>query len=289
MTTRVLATYDFTLKQDDEEGNQTEDLKDFLKESCKKWAFQLELSDTGYLHYQGRFSLHKKTTLNQCKKIFIEQFPVIHIRPTCSTTCKNSKFDYVIKSQTRHEGPWTDQDKEEEVIHVPIQYKVEFREWQTELYDLVMKEIDDKIYRNVHVLYDQGGGIGKTTFAMSLTCKRKAEYIPPCNDSRDIMRMAYCLPDTKLYIFDLTRSMNKDRLHGMYSAIEQIKNGYIYDDRYTFKRRFIDAPAVIIMTNELPSQSYLSQDRWKLHTVEDGKLIHLNVDEDEDHDHGLDD
>lgn len=286
MSTRVLASFDFTLKQDDERYTERE-VRDALAEHCKKWAFQLEKSEGGYVHYQGRFVLHKKTTITQCIRLFSGILPSIHISATCATVHKSNKFDYVLKSQTRISGPWTDQDEEDTILEIPIQYRVEFRPWQTELYELVMKELDDKVYRNVHVLYDQGGGIGKTTFAMSLTCRRKAEYIPPCNDARDIMRMAFCLPKTRLYIFDLTRSMNKDRLHGMYSAIEQIKNGYLYDDRYSFKRRFIDAPGVIVMTNELPDGSYLSSDRWKLHTVVDDQLSDLVIDDCPDY--GLDD
>lgn len=282
--TSVIAIFDFTLSA--EKAPELLTIIDVMK-GMKNWAFQLELSENNYKHYQGRFVRHKKTTLSNCMKEMQELLPSIHISPSSNNASnKNNKFSYVLKPDTRIDGLWTDQDNVDEIIQVPIQYRVELKNWQQKLYDTVMTEIENRLYRNVHVLYDPRGGIGKTTFALSLTCKRKAEYIPPCNDSKDIMRMAYCLPTSKLYIIDLTRSMNKDRLNGMYSAVEQIKNGYIYDDRYTFKRKFIDAPGVIIMTNELPSTDYLSSDRWKIHSVEDDELIDINI---KNLDNGLDD
>lgn len=294
MAQPALAMYDFTLKQDDEQYVYT-DIIEWLKANCNKYAFQLERSEGGYEHYQGRFSLIKRVRIARCIAMFNGRFKIGHISPT--STNNNGKFSYVMKEPTRIAGPWTDQDIEEEEIYIPIQYRVSLRPWQQALYDLVIKELDDKIYRNVHVLHDSKGGIGKTTFAMSLTCKRMAEYVPPCNDARDIMRMVYSLSGitkARLYVFDLTRSMNKDKLNGMYSAIEQIKNGYLYDDRYTFRRRFIDSPGVIVMTNELPSMDYLSSDRWKVHYVEDDTLkTYEKVDDSDDEpselDYGLDD
>lgn len=273
--TSVIAIFDFTLSAD--KAPELKEIIDVMK-GFKNWAFQLELSPKGYKHYQGRFARHKKTTITFCETEMQKLLPSIHIDPTSlNAVKKNNKFSYVLKPDTRIEGPWTDQDNTDEIIQIPIQYRVDLKPWQQCLYDTVMNEIANRIYRNVHVLYDPYGGIGKTTFALSLTCKRLAEYIPPCNDSKDIMRMAYCLPTSKLYIIDLTRSMNKEKLNGMYSAVEQIKNGYIYDDRYTFKRKFIDAPAVIIMTNEIPATSYLSSDRWKIHSVDNDKLIDLKI------------
>lgn len=283
MSARVLATYDFTLKRDDLDYVYT-DIINCMKERCKKWAFQLEKSDSGYEHYQGRFILIKKTSIVQCIKLFHARFSSMHIQPTSNASSTN--FTYVMKEQTRLDGPWTDKDPDIDEVYVPIQYRVELRPWQDELYKLVMKELEDKHYRNVHVLYDPTGGIGKTTMALNLTCRKKAEYIPPCNDAKDIMRMCFSLPTTKLYIFDLTRSMCKDKLYGMYSAIEQIKNGYIYDDRYSFRRKFIDAPGIIIMTNTLPTKQYLVNDRWRVHMVEGETLKSVEL---QDDDFGLDD
>lgn len=238
---------------------------------AKHWAFQLEKGDlTGYEHYQCRISLHKKTTMSQVIKLM--GIDKLHLIPTCNNQLKKSNlFDYVLKEQSRVDGPWTDKDPQ--TVEIPEQYDVELYPWQQELYDLVTGEIKNKKYRNVHLLYDAKGCIGKTTFALKLTCQGKAEYIPPMNDAKDIMRAVYDLPTNGLYIIDLTRSMKKDKLVGLYSAIEQIKNGFFYDDRYEFKRRIVKSPAVIVLTNELPDMNLLSSDRWKIHVVDNNKLI----------------
>lgn len=265
---KVLACWEMVI-------SSTETTKEYLikkfRSIAKHWAFQLERGElTGYEHYQCRVSLHKKTTMNHV--INLMGVNAIRLLPTCNNQLnKSNLFDYVLKDQTRVDGPWTDKDPP--VIEIPEQYDVALYPWQQELYDLVINEIKSKTYRNVHVLYDAKGGIGKTTFALNLTCHGKAEYIPPMNDARDIMRAVYALPDNGLYIIDLTRSMRKEKLHGLYSAIEQIKNGFFYDDRYEFKRRIIKSPAVIVLTNELPDLNYLIFDRWKIHIVDNNKLI----------------
>lgn len=281
----VAGIWDITISSTLVEDENT--IKKAFRKCCKKWAFQLEQGDeTGYVHYQCRIALHKKTTLNHAKELV--GLEGNYTPSSTNSISKTSNFNYVLKPQTRIAGPWTDKDDvEEEEIKIPIQYKVELYKWQQSLYDLVMKEIEEKKYRNVHILYDVHGGIGKTTFALNLTCRRKAEYIPPMNDSKDIMRMCYDLSTSKCYIIDLTRAMKKDKLFSMYSAVEQIKNGYIYDDRYTFKRKFIDSPGVIILTNELPDINLLSSDRWKIHLVENNELIDFDIKE--LHDNGLDD
>lgn len=275
---RVLSTYDFTLICD-EQTPVVSDIIKGLSSYSKKFVFQLELGDSGYKHYQGRILLIKKSTLSNTIKNLQSVLPRIHISITSNDVHKRGSFNYVLKAPSRIDGPWSDQDEIKEPLYIPIQYRVNLRQWQSELYELLMSELDKGDYRNVHILYDPEGNKGKTTFGMYLTTRGLGEYIPPLNDAKDIMRLVYCLPVSKLYIFDLTRSMCKEKLFGMYSAIEQIKNGYLYDDRYTFKRKFIDSPAIIVMTNEIPNKKYLSSDRFKFHMVDDDKLINIVPDD----------
>ncbi len=76
----------------------------------------------------------------------------------------------------------------------------------------------------------------------------------------------------------MPRSMNKDRLYGFYSAIETIKDGYCYDDRYEFKERVFDCPNVWIFTNTYPNINFLSKDRWKIWSIHQGNLITVELD-----------
>ena len=58
----------------------------------------------------------------------------------------------------------------------------------------------------------------------------------------DFMAFAMAKPD-KAYIFDMPRTESVKQRKGMWSAIEQIKNGYLYDKRYQFRDMWIDPRA----------------------------------------------
>jgi len=268
-----LTSWDFTLKAPEmDNGEHYKEIMNILHTIASKYVYQLEQSESGYNHYQGRLRLIKKARLPQIKKLVKGTvLETMHLSPTTNGEHNNKSFSYVMKLDTRVSGPWSDQDyvslKDE---YIPVQYRIkEWRSWQQSLIDIF--EVFDT--RGIHVLVDPDGNNGKTTFALGLLCKKKAEYIPPLNDPKDIMRMVFDLPTSKTYIIDLTRSMNKDKLFGLYSAIEQIKNGYIYDDRYNFRRRLIDSPNILVMTNKEPDTGMLSLDRWIFHKIEDNKLV----------------
>lgn len=67
--------------------------------------------------------------------------------------------------------------------------------------------------------------------------------------------------------------MKKKGLYGLYSGIENVKNGMLFDKRYKGVFKYIDEPNIIVFTNTPPKMSYLSRDRWKLWTVQDNQLV----------------
>lgn len=70
----------------------------------------------------------------------------------------------------------------------------------------------------------------------------------------------------------MPRGMKKDKLGDFYSGIEVIKNGVAYDKRYSAKKIRFDRPRIIVFSNELPNFELMSEDRWKLWTINDNKL-----------------
>lgn len=95
---------DWEVGLDDNEAGRKE-IEDFLKEHCKKWCYQLELSASGRYHYQGRFSLKSKTRLTGLVKLW----KGAHFSVT-SNENRTNNF-YVEKTETRIDGPWKDSDK----------------------------------------------------------------------------------------------------------------------------------------------------------------------------------
>jgi hypothetical protein len=74
--------------------------------------------------------------------------------------------------------------------------------------------------------------------------------------------------------------MSKENLGGLFSAIETIKDGYVYDERNHFKEWWFDSPNIWVFTNSVPETDYLSKDRWVYWEVNNltKKLTKLNDD-----------
>lgn len=257
--------WDFTLKAETSNINQ---LKTWLKEYCKKWCFQKERGEqTGYEHYQGRFSLKIKDRLETIKNKC--PFKDIHLSITSNENRKNNF--YVIKDDTRIEGPWKDDDPTESIRYIPRQIReiTTFRPWQMDIYNL-LKTWDP---RSIHIIIDTRGNNGKTILKTYCGVHNVAKTIPFCNDYKDIMRMVMDMPKVGAYIIDMPRAIKKEKLYQLFAGIETIKDGYAYDDRYTFKDEYFDCPGILVFTNNCPDLTLLSQDRWKLWKIsEDFKL-----------------
>lgn len=163
-------------------------------------------------------------------------------------------------------GPWTNED-EKEPPYIPRQVREmgPLKPWQQEVVRL-SKEWDT---RSIYVIVDKQGGIGKSTLAAYMDVHGLGLEIPFANDYRDIMRMVMDMPSSNCYIIDMPRALKKEKLYQMWSAIESVKNGYVFDDRYTFKRKRFDCPQIFVYTNTEPDISLLSRDRWKILTVKD--------------------
>ena len=220
------------------------------------------LSDAGYAHFQGRGSLFKKRRFPEVKKLAQSLgFPDMHLSPT-STDNVGSAF-YCMKEDTRVDGPWSDADQE---IYIPRQYQI------TNLYPWQQQVVDSGANfdpRTVHYVWDPMGSKGKTTIAAIACLKYKGVRIPAVNDHEKLLASVCDILSAKeerqpgpIFI-DLPRYMEKKRLHGIYSAIEEIKNGHVYDMRFHFREWWFDSPPVWVFANTQPTVTALSQDRWK--------------------------
>lgn len=258
-TYKPCAVYDFRYSKDEKTPT---DIISLLKGIAKKYVFQLEKGDSGYLHYQGRLSLIKKRRKNEALKLFVT--PPLFFEPTCNPEyCKGTAF-YQMKTDTRVEGPFQDTD---EVIYIPRQIREIscLRPFQQRIVD--MAGVWDT--RTINLVFCPEGNKGKSILVGYCRAYKIARALPPVNDSRDLMRMVCDLPTSRCYLFDMPRAQNKDRLYQFYSAVETIKDGYAWDDRYSFKEKIFDSPNIYIFTNTLPNLNMLSLDRWKIWSIDE--------------------
>lgn len=255
-----------------------DDLKTFLSFNCKRYCFQLEQGDSGYIHWQGRLSLIKKRTKDALMKLITEQrYKVFnYLEPTTNKEHQKTAF-YSMKIDTRLEGPYMDTDPKPENVYIPIQYRdIKLYPWQQQILDDAKK----KDFRTINMIYDKRGNRGKSTLASIAELLHNAIDMPPLNDFKELIALLcnICmdkeLRNPSLVFIDMPRAMRKDQLFGMYSAIEQIKKGKLYDIRYHYKQWWIDSPSVWVFSNIEPDMELLSADRWKIWNItDDHKLI----------------
>jgi len=108
---------------------------------------------------------------------------------------------------------------------------------------------------------------GKSVFCEKAEYDKLGYEMPPYRLFDDLMQFAFGIPPQKLYFFDMPRAMKKDKMSDFFSGMEALKNGRMFDKRYTAKSRRIDRPNIILFTNVEPNLSYMSLDRWKFHTI----------------------
>lgn len=240
-----------------------------IKSIFKKWVFQLEESEEGYLHYQGRGSLFKKMTLAAAIPKFASHLFNAHLSITSSSCHATSNFNYVMKLDTRIEGPWCDTDEGFEDPPVLTRqlaafHKHELYPWQATLLQLI-ERFDDRF---ITCVVEPTGNNGKSILCEHLEYLRMAYEIPGMYCMEDIMQCCMSLPSKKCYLIDMPRAMRKDKLGPLYSGLECLKNGVMYDKRYSFKKRRIDRPQVVVFTNVAPDVLYLSSDRWDFYYID---------------------
>lgn len=258
-TVNKICVWDCTLPDD---KHTKDSIMAWCNEWCKKWCFQKEKGESGFIHYQLRCSL-KVAVRNMTKHLV-----PCHWSPTSDENRDN--LFYVCKDDTKLEGPWSDKD---EITYIPRQV----REMQDKLYPWQETARDiSNVYndRVINCILDTSGNNGKSMFSLYMVTHGLGELLPYCNNFKDIMRMAYDLPTSKCYIIDIPRAINKKDLKGMFSGIEQLKNGYLFDDRYNFKRKFIDSPRIWVFVNKLPKVKYLSSDRWNYYKISNCKQLY---------------
>jgi len=271
-TNSQLAMWDFTFPADNADPQE---FINKLKTLFKKFVFQKEQADSNYLHYQGRGSLFKKRRLQELTPLIPEAgLQGIHLSPTSNPTTLLGEAFYTTKVDTRIEGPWSDRDIQK---YIPRQY----RGYEHRYFPYQQKIIDSASVfesRKVNFIYDPDGGAGKSTIASICCLLHNGIRVPPINDSEKLLASVCDILTAKderrpgPVFIDLPRFMDKKKLHGIFSAIEEIKNGHVYDVRYHYKEWWFDSPPIWVFSNMEPPMNALSRDRWLLWTLENNDL-----------------
>jgi hypothetical protein len=238
---------------------------------CNKFCFQLEKSDSGYLHWQVRLNLIKKKSLSV---VLAQVAASVGGRWSITSTGvhQNPKsFCYVMKEDTRVDGPWTEEIKLDPPAVMTRQLKdflkiVEdgrMHPWQKQMLE-ELKKLDDRF---VNHIYDVKGHSGKSIFCEYLSYLKMSHELPMLKDMQDLMGFAFSFSTKPAYVIDMPRGLDKRKLAEFYSGVECLKNGFIFDKRFCGRMKRFDRPQICTFGNALPDVLLLSQDRWKLPDV----------------------
>lgn len=137
-----------------------------------------------------------------------------------------------------------------------------FNDVQSEIMDYVQGPTHD---REIYWIYDPKGGVGKTDMANHLISNNG--FLVFGNAKTADVALAW---NGENVIFDYSRSQQD---HINYGVIEDIKNGRIFSGKYQSCTKLYARPKVIVFANFLPDIEKMSEDRWNIKEVRNGKLI----------------
>lgn len=284
-------------------------VEELLKKHGDKWAFQLELAGENEINYdykyelvKGRYDENSEQTIKdsmemeksgglhfQCrvclrgnrahKTAVVRLFEGMHVSPTSTKSTKN--FDYVMKEETRIDGPWTSENiEEEEDVFIDEEVKRianELKPWQTSILKVLEEQSRDKIA----VVLDKIGGIGKTTLTDVARYKKIAGIIPSLDTTKLMMECIFgqLTKNRKIskWIVDLPRATNEETIAQTYKAMETLKGGTAYDSRFTFREIITKRPSILVFTNKIPNLNYISKFRWDFFTVVNNELVSHDI------------
>lgn len=214
-----------------------------LDTTCEDYVIGEEKGEkTGYEHYQCKICLKEDVAYNSqvvAEALRGAHFEVARVRDY-SYCEKEGKF-------------WRSWEK-------PLWkfLNVELRGWQAQ----VLKHIEVQDDRKITVVLDRHGATGKSFLTGYMQVNHICEVLPSMDKHKDLMRVAMTKKHAKGFVIDIPRAMNVRP--SFWAAIEDVKNGHLWDDRYSFKERWIEPPKVLVFTNKEPKREALSADRWDI-------------------------
>lgn len=230
-----------------------------LRALAKRWVFQREESKDKKAHYQIRMSLYHKKSMEGLKTLLKDTvLEKAHISKTAGVNSKS--FNYVMKKDSRIDGPWEDNDPDPDQVDKEVFY--EDTPWQKAILDEIKKEPHS---RQVLVVIDPIGRCGKTNLISKIRYRKLGTIVPGTMEvAADMSAMIMCKPADRCYVIDLPRAITPKKMLSFWSGIEGIKNGYCCDKRITFRDRVFKKPHVIVFTNKEPPMEMMSEDRWNI-------------------------
>lgn len=269
-----------------EAKNTVQGVITFGKTFCDKWVFQLEEGKQqdeqgqGYRHFQCRFKLKERLRLHQIIALMQSNGLIVHSRavsPTSKACASKPVWSYVMKEDTRIDGPWSDRDVDmdrlPERLRLPLMSPYP---WQRSCVEL------PRDCRRIHFIVDEQGHSGKTTFGQAWKEVHPDDVLYVKFNPRDMRALEEGIVakynagekyrDFVVYV-NMPRgaaaALTESQAQDLMNVLEQVKDGHMVDRRYKYTETTLGNTLVIVVSNEaVPfTDKYLSEDRpqyWRI-------------------------
>lgn len=224
-------------------------IKEFIKmHDVHKWIYAKETGQGGYEHWQIRF--YTSASFDELKGAF----PEAHIEQSTEWS------DY-----ERKEANFVSSEDTTDVLR--CRYG-RLRENQRR----ILRQVYNQSDRGITVVYDPKGNTGKSFLSRYLYERNIGFYVPPTvrNTQGIIQYVASGYRGQRVIVVDIPRSSKWTS--ELYEGLEAIKDGLVYDTRYSAKMRDIWGVKILCLTNTCPNLSSLSMDRWEI-LKSDGNVL----------------
>jgi len=177
------------------------------------------------------------------------------------------KFTYVMKDDTRLEGPWTNKDEPE---YIPKAFTEKIKEmwaWQQKVIDKAEELVATRDTRKVIVVLGKEGHNGKSGLYDWLVFKLGWKEISDISDTANqlmgcCIKEAYPKREVPGWVLNMPKAMEKKQAGKWLHAVENIREGRLWDTRYGGNKWRMEPAPVVIMTNDMIPKAFLSEDRW---------------------------
>lgn len=228
----------------------------FEQADVKRYIVAIEKGKNGLEHFQIRLSCSDPEFFEHMK----EWCEWAHVEKA-----ETDSFDY-----ERKEGRyWTSEDTTEIRICRFGKLGGPGREWQEQ----IMKVLRNQNVRTIDVILDPVGARGKSHFTIALWERGKALVVPRYSCTAEKLSSFVCSAyrGEEIIIIDIPRASKPTT--ALYESMEEMKDGLVFDPRYSGKTRNIRGAKVLVFTNNPLDLKKLSHDRWNLHGIRmDGTL-----------------
>lgn len=246
---------------------------DFLAENCDDFIFQLERGLIKHeLHYQGWIKVDPKIRSKTLAVDWNPHFPGVEISEA-SNSGNVALKTYVMKPETRVAGPWGKRPIYTGANDLACMVKP--NGFQQTIIDIIAGDPDD---RKIHYLFEPTGGVGKSKLTKFLCFKKIAKKIPMGNATQLKTFICHAGP-ARCYLIDIPRTTGTtEKLADLYSAIEEVKNGFVQSPMYgKMHELFMDPPHIFVFSNAKPNIYAMSRDKWKIGEIKVNKAFKVTT------------